>query len=170
MEARYAGVIPNDTVDCLQGICVSFWTQGCPHRCKGCHNPETWPRDKGYILPNNYIERVINLLEENGINRSLSILGGEPMTEYNIPIVLPLVKKVKEVRPGTTIYLWSGYTYEELFERPDAAEVLSYVDILVDGPFQLENRDITLTLRGSPNQRVIDVQKSIKEGKVKVIW
>lgn len=168
MEARYAGVMPNDTVDCLQGICVSFWTQGCPHHCMGCHNPETWSRDGGYILPENYIERVIELLGENGINRALSILGGEPMAEYNIPIILPLVRKVKEESPETTIYLWSGYTYEDLLERPDAADVLSYVDILIDGPFVLENRDITLPLRGSPNQRVVDVQRS-RRGKVEII-
>ena len=96
MYDRYAGIIANDIVDSDQGVCVSFWCQFCPHRCKSCHNPETWSKDGGKPLPDNYIEKVMNYIEENGIERNLSILGGEPLAECNREIILPLLKAVKK--------------------------------------------------------------------------
>ena len=169
MIMRYAGVRSNDTVDCLDGVCVSLWLQGCPHHCEGCHNPETWDVNGGYDLPSDYIDRILVLLRKNGIHRDLSILGGEPMTDGNLDIILPLLKRVKSVYPDTKIYLWSGYTYETLIKRPKAFQAISLDDVLIDGRFDLSHRDITLPLRGSPNQRVIDIPATLASGKV-VLW
>ena len=157
---RYAGIKENDIVD-GEGVCVSFWVQGCEHFCAGCHNPDTWDINGGLELPNTYIDDIIKLLSKNGIQRNLSILGGEPCLPINVSIVLPLLKKVHTEAKFSKIYLWSGYTFEELMGRDDTRELLQYVDVLVDGKFELAHRDITLKFRGSPNQRVIDVQKSL---------
>lgn len=162
---RYAGLKENDIVD-GEGVCVSFWLQGCCHMCNGCHNPDTWDLDGGLELPNTYIDDIIDLLSKNGIHRNLSILGGEPCLPSNVSIVLPLLKKVRTALHSVKIYLWSGYTYEQLLGRDDTKELLQYVDVLIDGKFELAHRDITLRFRGSPNQRVIDVQKSLSDGKV----
>lgn len=162
---RYAGLKENDIVD-GEGVCVSFWLQGCCHMCKGCHNPDTWDLSGGLELPNTYIDDIINLLSKNGIHRNLSILGGEPCLPSNVSIVLPLLKKVRTALHSVKIYLWSGYTYEQLLGRDDTKELLQYIDVLIDGKFELAHRDITLKFRGSPNQRVIDVKQSLQDNRV----
>lgn len=162
---RYAGLKENDIVD-GEGICVSFWVQGCCHMCNGCHNPDTWDLNGGLELSNTYIDDIIDLLSKNGIHRNLSILGGEPCLPNNVCIVLPLLKKVRTALNSVKIYLWSGYTYEQLLDRDDTKELLQYVDVLIDGKFELEHRDITLRFRGSPNQRVIDVKQSLQVNRV----
>lgn len=162
---RYAGLKENDIVD-GEGVCVSFWLQGCCHMCNGCHNPDTWDLNGGLELPNTYIDDIINLLSKNGIHRNLSILGGEPCLPSNVSIVLPLLKKVRTALNSVKIYLWSGYTYEQLLGRDDTKELLQYVDVLIDGKFELVHRDITLRFRGSPNQRVIDVKQSLQSNRV----
>lgn len=162
---RYAGIKENDIVD-GEGVCVSFWVQGCCHRCDGCHNPDTWDINGGLELPNTYIDDIIKLLSKNEIHRNLSILGGEPCLHSNVSIVLPLVKKVHTEANNVKIYLWSGYTYEQLLDRDDTKELLQYIDVLVDGKFELAHRDITLKFRGSPNQRVIDVKQSLQSNRV----
>lgn len=162
---KYAMIKPNDIVDGI-GICVSFWVQGCCHYCDGCHNKETWDRDGGIDLPPSYIEDIIQLLQKNGVKRNLSILGGEPLTEYNVHIVYMLVKMIKKALPDTKIFLWTGFTFEKLLHSKNSyiVSLIRLLDVLIDGKFELENRDITLWLRGSPNQRVIDVQASLKSG------
>lgn len=162
---RYAGLKENDIVD-GEGVCVSFWLQGCCHMCNGCHNPDTWDVNGGLELPNTYIDDIITLLSKNGIHRNLSILGGEPCLPSNVSIVLPLLKKVRTALHSVKIYLWSGYTYEQLLGRDDTKELLQYIDVLIDGKFELAHRDITLKFRGSPNQRVIDVKQSLQDNRV----
>lgn len=162
---RYAGIKENDIVD-GEGVCVSFWLQGCCHRCDGCHNPDTWDYGGGLELPNTYIDDIVKLLSKNGIHRNLSILGGEPCLPSNVSIVLPLLKKVRTALHSVKIYLWSGYTYEQLLGRDDTKELLQYIDVLIDGKFELAHRDITLKFRGSPNQRVIDVKQSLQSNGV----
>ena len=166
---KYSGLITNDTVDIDHGITVSFWVQGCPHHCEGCHNPQTWDFNGGYDLPEDYIDRIIKLINKNGIHRDLSILGGEPLCEENIDIVLPLVKKVKEVYPEIRIFVWTGGLFEDLKKNDRLLEVIKLTDILIDGEFQLAHRDITLPLRGSPNQRIIDVKKSLSTNSIVLI-
>ena len=160
---RIAGLLKNDLVDGL-GFCVSLWTQGCPHHCDGCHNPETWSFAGGIEVQINQLEREIDeALNANGVERNFSVLGGEPLCEENIEDVKYLVHKVRENNPDIKIFLWTGYTYEELMARnnPAIPLLLKDIDVLIDGKFDINNRDITLWLRGSPNQRVIDVQKTL---------
>lgn len=154
--------MPNDTVDTDKGICVSFWVSGCPHHCVGCHNPETWDKDYGYELPVDYIQRIERLLTKNGVKRNLSVLGGEPLCLENIAMVYDLLLYIKNDLPDTKIFVWTGGEYETLLAQFPG--IFKYIDVLIDGEFDITHRDITLPLRGSPNQRVIDVQKSLKLG------
>ncbi len=147
---RIADIKPNDVVD-GEGICVSVWLQGCPHHCKGCHNPETWNFDGGIEYEQDMlIFQIIKLLKKNNIKRDLSILGGEPLCPENREFTRSLAKAVKEEYNNIKIYCWTGYTLEQLDNQ-----YLEDIDILIDGPFVLENRDITLKFRGSPNQRIL---------------
>lgn len=153
---RYADIIYND-IAAGDGLCVSFYTQGCPHRCKGCHNPETWSYDGGKEFKPELINQIIDGLNAQGIDRSLCILGGEPLCPENLFLVALLIKNIKEQRPHTKIYIWTGYLYEDLKNSasPHMDFILNNTDVLIDGPFIEELRDITLPLRGSTNQRVL---------------
>ena len=160
---RYAGLDKNDIVN-GKGFNVSFWTQYCPHKCKGCHNPETWAKDGGTLIEyNQLLQEIIEAIKANGIIRNFSILGGEPLCEENIYLVNSLIKDIKKIYPNILIYCWTGYNFEEIKEK--YKETLENIDILIDGKFILEKRDVTLKLRGSSNQRLIDVKKSLKENK-----
>ena len=108
---KYAGIIKND-LSAAPGISVSFFTQGCPHHCKGCHNPETWDFNGGKEFTYDVLNEVIDALTANGVERSLSILGGEPLCEENTFLTLLLIKTVKERLPNTKIYIWTGYYYD----------------------------------------------------------
>ena len=121
---RIAGIIEDDIVDCDDGIAVSLWTVGCPHHCKGCHNQNLWDYGAGQDIP---IKTVINEIKEkinkNGIMRNFSVLGGEPLDPQNIKDVSEVLKEIRAVYPNIKIYLWTGYTFEELSEREDASVV-----------------------------------------------
>lgn len=161
---RIAGLKLNDCID-GEGISVSLWTQGCPHRCLGCHNPETWDFEGGYEdETNNLRGKIIKALTANGIKRNFSVLGGEPLCRENVEDVLTIISCVKVALPDTKIYLWTGYTYEYLMTLNNKYinDILSKIDVLIDGPFIQEQRDLSLHLRGSRNQRVIDL-KSMRE-------
>ena len=157
MKVRIAGIKPNDIVDGV-GICVSVWYQGCPHKCPGCHNPETWPENGGVEYSNeDLIKEVDSLITANGVDRNLSLLGGEPLAPYNIESALELLRAIKIKHPNIKVFLWTGYTYEELFEQFNnhlIGDILSLVDVLIEGRFILELRDISLKYRGSSNQRI----------------
>lgn len=166
--ARYAGFIKNDVVN-GNGVCVSFFVQGCPLHCKGCQNPEAQDFSGGYELPSNYKENIISAMTENGILRNFSLLGGEPLCEENLDLSLDVVKTVREAFGDTVeISVWSGYTYESLLAQDHSKinEILKNIDILIDGAFKMVLRDVTLKMRGSSNQRVIDVKKSLEKGDV----
>ena len=154
---RIAGIIEDDIVDCDDGFAVSLWTVGCPHHCKGCHNQNLWDYGAGQDIP---IKTVINEIKEkinkNGIMRNFSVLGGEPLDPQNIKDVLTVLKEIRAAYPNIKIYLWTGYTLEELQERKEFDEVLKYVDILIEGRF-VEELKQNLPLRGSSNQRVFKV-------------
>ena len=156
MRNKYAGIMDNDMVD-GEGICVSFWVQGCPIRCNGCHNPQTWLKDKGYDLPENYLDLIDEKLEANEIKRNFSLLGGEPFVDYNLDLSLSVMKHVKEKYPDRKTFCWTGYYLEDLLKRPEpeVKEILKYVDVLIDGPFEMGIRDVHLRLRGSANQRIL---------------
>ena len=153
---RFAGIIENDIVDSISGINVSFWCQGCLFHCPHCHNSQTWDLNGGQELPQNYKEIVLELLHKNGINRGLSILGGEPLLEQNRQIVSDLVDYIKDKSPSTIIYLWSGFTYKQLKKLKDSKinNIFSKIDYFIDGLYDESKRDTTLKLRGSSNQNV----------------
>ena len=157
---RYAGLDKND-FSAAPGVSVSFYTQGCPHRCVGCHNPETWDFDGGKEFTPQVLDEIVEALTANGINRSLCIMGGDPLCEANQFLTLLVISHVKEKLQNVPIYIWTGYTYENLLknETPHLKKILEMTDVLVDGPYVDELRDITLKMRGSSNQRIIELKK-----------
>jgi anaerobic ribonucleoside-triphosphate reductase activating protein len=159
---RYSGLIKND-ITAAPGICVSFFTQGCPHHCPGCHNPETWGFDGGKEFTNDTLKEIIESLTAQNIQRDLCIMGGEPLCEQNAFLTRLVIQEVKKHVPGAKIYIWSGYTYEELKAKanPHILDSLRLADVLIDGPYIEAERDITLEMRGSRNQRVIDLSEKI---------
>jgi anaerobic ribonucleoside-triphosphate reductase activating protein len=137
------------------GTRVSIWVQGCPFKCKGCFNQNTWDPNAGHVLG----EKVTKQLIELGNNPDIvgySILGGEPL--LNCKDMLQLVKTIKQVHPDKNIWMWTGNTFENL--NDEQLNVLQYVDVLVDGPFIEELKNPNLKFRGSSNQRIIDLKLS----------
>lgn len=157
---NYSGLILND-ITAAPGLCVTFFTQGCPHRCYNCHNPESWSFDGGIEFTSETLKNIINGLTAQGIQRNLCIMGGEPLCDENIFLTYLVTKEVKEKVPEAKIYIWTGYIYEDLLNRshPQVQSVLNIADVLIDGPYIDSERDITLEMRGSRNQRIIDLSK-----------
>ena len=153
---RYAGIIPND-LSAAPGVCVTFFTQGCPHHCPGCHNPETWDYEGGKEFEGNTIERIEQYLTANGVHRDLCIMGGEPLCPDNQFLTLLICNTVKDKLPDTKIYIWTGYTLEELNKDSNTriSQILEKTDAIIDGPYIAAERDITLPMRGSRNQRIL---------------
>ena len=153
---RIAKIKYNDTVD-GEGICVSLWTQGCSHHCEGCHNPETWDENGGYEISLEDLKKtIIEAIPANGIKRNFSVLGGEPFSPNNISNIAKILEEVRKVYPDIKIFVWTGYKLEQLLKLYDNMnKILSNIDILIDGPFIIKQRDITLKLRGSSNQRIL---------------
>ena len=153
---KYSGLIRNDLA-AAPGVSVSFFTQGCPHRCKGCHNPETWDFNGGKEFTPKVLEEIYEALGANGIKRSFCVMGGEPLCNENLFLTLLVIREVKKHFPQVKIYLWTGYYYEDLIKRnePHTNQILEYVDVLIDGPYIESKRDITLPLCGSSNQSII---------------
>lgn len=155
---RYADIKDNDCTNGI-GVCVSFWAQGCPHHCTGCHNPETWDFNGGRDADEDYIiSCILSALEANGVQRNLSLLGGEPLCPENANFIQLLIYRVKRAHPKAKIYCWSGYSLEQLQTRAEKEEDIKYIldniDVLAAGPFILAERDITLPLVGSKNQQI----------------
>lgn len=161
---KYAGINENDIADSNCGVCVSFWTQGCPHRCPGCHNPETWDFNGGLDLPEDYLEKISEGITANGLQRNLSILGGEPLCDENKELTNNIINFVTNKFKNIKVTIWTGYTLEDLISKKDSTleNILSKVYLLVDGPFIEEQRSLNIPLRGSKNQRLLyqeDVQR-----------
>ncbi len=156
------------------GVRVSVFVSGCNHKCKNCFNREAWDFNYGQEFTNKEIERVMKELENPYVS-GLSLLGGEPLEHCNQRGLIPLVKMVKEKYPEKDIWCYTGYTFDNdimnnMYKKwEETPELLSYVDVLVDGKYEEEKKDLTLKFRGSSNQRIIDVKKSI-EGKKAVLF
>lgn len=149
------------------GITMSLWTQGCPHHCKGCFNTETWDFNKGKKFTELDLKYIFDNINKNDIHRDLSILGGEPLCPQNIEGVINLCKEFKKIYPNKKIYIWTGYTLEEFNDTQKS--ILKYIDVIVDGKFIEEKRNLSLKLRGSENQRVINVKETLKNKKIILI-
>jgi len=170
---NYATIKPRDIANGI-GVRVSLFVSGCTHHCKNCFNKETWDFNYGENFTDETINEIINLLSPSYIN-GLSLLGGEPFEVQNQKELLKLLQLVKSAYPDKDIWCYTGYLFDTQLLRESRArcehtdELLSFIDILVDGPYIEEQKDISLQFRGSKNQRIIDVKKSLATGDV-VLW
>jgi anaerobic ribonucleoside-triphosphate reductase activating protein len=152
---KISGIIKNDVVNGI-GVCVSLFVQGCPHHCKGCFNPQTWSFSGGKEIEN-LTKTIIEAINANGVMRNFSILGGEPLCPENIPLVKNIIQEVRKKYPNIKIFLWTGYTLNQLDikNNKDLKYILLNINYLIDGPFIEEQKDYSLWLRGSRNQRIL---------------
>lgn len=134
------------------GLRVSLWLSGCDHKCKGCHNPETWNRKNGMPFTYDTYTYLVDKLT-TGAKRGLTITGGDPLAHYNYEEVLELVKNLKSDIPDLNIWVYTGYYYDELIDD-GKLEIFDYIDVLVDGRFEEELKDSALEWRGSSNQNI----------------
>lgn len=151
---NYLGILDCDITD-GEGVRVGLFLAGCSHHCKGCHNPESWNETAGKPFTEKTKDILFNLLKHDYID-GLTLSGGDPLYLNNQAGVTKLLKEFKEQFPNKTVWLYTGYLYEQVKDLP----LMKYVDVLVDGEFILEQRDTTLAFRGSPNQRIIDLKKN----------
>lgn len=159
---KYASI---KKLDCAngRGIGSSIFFSGCKHNCKGCFNKVAQDFNYGSEFDKEAEDLFLSYIQHPQVNH-VSILGGEPM-QQDSEVILKLLQRIK-AETGKEVWLWSGYTFEELFEMPDKMEILKYVDVLIDGKFELDKKDLKLLYRGSSNQRVIKIQETLKEGKI----
>lgn len=156
------------------GVRVSLFVSGCTRKCKDCFNREAWDFHYGQPFTQETIDRILEYLAPAYI-RGLTVLGGEPFEPQNQPGVLELLRQVQQKYPEKSIWAFSGYTLDghilakKLGPWEVTEELLSYLDVLVDGPFLAEEKDLTLRFRGSRNQRLIDVKKTLSTGQI-VLW
>ena len=160
---RLAADLTTDSIVDGPGLRAVIWTQGCPHNCPGCHNPETHSFNDGFVIDTSEIkDEIENLTEEEGITFS----GGDPMMQ--VEACIDIAKFAKQRR--LNIWCYTGFTFEELLEmsksKPSIIEFLKLIDVLVDGKFILREKSLNLKFRGSRNQRIIDVPRSLKTGKI----
>ena len=161
-----------------KGIRIVLWVSGCDHHCEGCHNPQSWDFNKGKPFTSETREKILKELE-NPYVWGVTISGGEPLHFNNITDVYNLCREIKEKYSNKTIWLYTGFTFEQLFipkgywttsdvniVRDLGNDILNYIDVLVDGQFIEEKRDLTLAFRGSSNQRIIDVKKTLEKNEI----
>jgi anaerobic ribonucleoside-triphosphate reductase activating protein len=173
----YYGALKKCDIANGEGVRVSLFVSGCRNCCKNCFNKDTWSFDYGEKFTDKVAEEIFQAFEENSVLRGLTILGGEPMEPENQVELLPLLREFKRRFPGKTVWLFTGNLYEELTGEPGShfkclpitSELLSYVDILIDGRFVEELKRLGLRFRGSSNQRIIDMNKTRKTGEIQ-IW
>ncbi len=154
------------------GVRVSLFVSGCTHKCKGCFNEVAWDFNYGSPFTEEVEDKVIEYLKPEHIE-GFTFLGGEPMDPRNQPAILPLARRIKQELPGKTIWCYTGYDFEKdilpWMESSDVTrELVPLFDVMVDGPYVEAQRNISLTFRGSENQRIIDVPRSLKEKRA--VW
>ena len=162
MKIRLAASLQPDSIVDGEGIRTVIWTQGCNHHCKGCHNPETWSFDSGYLIDvDSVIKEIDSLAGQDGITLS----GGDPF--YQVDACTLIAKHCKDKK--LNVWCYTGFLYEDLIKDTKMLELLKYIDVLVDGPFVLKERSLDLYFKGSSNQRIIDVPNSLKENKIVLV-
>lgn len=157
---RYHDITKDDMLN-GDGLRVVLWVAGCGHHCKGCQNPITWDPNGGIPFDEAAKRELFEQIEKDYIS-GVTFSGGDPMYTTNEPEITALAKEIKEKYPDKNIWLYTGYRWEEICSH----EIIDYIDVIVDGRFILEQRDVTLPWRGSPNQRVIDVNKTREKGTI----
>ena len=152
-----SGIVSDSIVD-GPGIRTTIFSQGCPHHCPGCHNPETWDFGCGTDVP---VESIVGIVKSNPLCRGVTFSGGEPFAQAAGFAKLAVLLKAE----GYEVASYSGYTFEDLLEGTEAQQQLhSNIDILIDGPFLISEKSLEIAFRGSRNQRILDVKKSLAEG------
>lgn len=146
------------------GVRVVIFFSGCNHHCRGCHNPESHDFNIGKPFTLEIQEQIAEYIRETPFISGVTLSGGDPM--YSAEDILPFLRELKKLSPASTIWVYSGFTYEEIVAEPSMRGLLDMCDVLVDGPFILEQRDVTLSYRGSRNQRIVDIQKSQETGQL----
>ena len=170
---NYATIKPRDIAN-GPGVRVSLFVSGCTHRCPGCFNEEAWDFDFGQPFDQSTIDEILALLQPDYV-QGLTLLGGEPFDPRNQPAIVELLRQIKTKYPNKSIWAFTGYLFDRdilpgrLGESTITREYLSYLDVLVDGPFIQARKNLTLRFRGSDNQRLIDVPASLSRGEV-VLW
>ncbi len=155
------------------GIRISLFVSGCTHHCKECFNPETWDFNYGKPFTQETIDLIIEYMKPEFIS-GLTLLGGDPFERQNQEPLIPLLKQVKSVYPDKTVWCFTGYDFERdivgrmMNEYPFTKELLSYIDVMVDGEFILEQKDLSLIFKGSANQKTIKVKESLESGTVQL--
>ena len=162
MQIRLAADLQPDSIVDGEGIRTVLWTQGCPHACKGCHNPQTHSFNDGVLVD---VEEVIEALSEIKHQDGLTLSGGDPVCQSEA--CYEISKAAHEM--GMNVWCYTGFTYETMLQNPKHRKLLEQIDVLVDGKFILEEKSYDLHFRGSRNQRIIDVQKSLKEERVVLV-
>lgn len=154
-----------DIDNCYWGMATSLWFNGCPHKCVGCYNAETWHIDDKLDRPNQeVINETLVALDEFGVKKDLTLLGGDPLAVFNLADLLEILAAIKEARPETRVLCWTGYTWKQL-QNSTHRSVLKYIDILIDGRYE-KDLHVEGHKFGSSNQKVIDVQESLAKGSV----
>ncbi len=154
---RYHNITKDDMLN-GDGLRVVLWVAGCTHCCKECHNPVTWDPDGGLLVDDKVKEELFEQLDKSYIS-GITFSGGDPLHAANRLDVRNLMEEIKRKYPNKTIWLYTGDSWEKILHYP----LLQYVDVLVDGEFKIEEKDVNLLWKGSKNQRVIDVQKTLKQ-------
>mgnify|MGYP006401170473 CR=1 FL=1 len=155
------------------GVRTVLWVSGCDVHCHNCHNPQTWDFNSGIPFTDDTMQEILYDLSKPYI-KGLTLSGGHPLDPHNAPKVLEIVKRVKmvfpnKVFPNEDIWIYTGYVWEDIIKDDTLKEILKRTDVLVDGAYIDELRDISLPFRGSSNQRIIDVQESLKQNQV-ILW
>ena len=170
---NYADIKQYDVANGI-GVRVSLFVSGCTHHCKECFNKEAWDFDYGKLFTDKEADDIISYLKPDYV-AGLSLLGGEPLEPVNQEGLLPLLRRVHNEYPNKTVWCYTGYLFDRDIlgrmcrESDVTKEILSYIDILVDGEFVLERKNLKVNFRGSDNQRIIDVKKSLETGEI-VHW
>lgn len=162
---RYAGIDEYEYVN-GQGVGVTLYMQGCVHHCKGCHNPETWDFEGGKDMDIIVMAQLFETLDDPNVKR-LTLSGGDPFNNADFANDIAFLFKMNH--PDKSLWIFTGYTYEDLVDDPKARSLLEKCDVLVDGEYIEELRDLSLAFRGSSNQRIIDVKKSLEASQI-VEW
>ncbi len=157
---RYHNITKDDMLN-GDGLRVVLWTAGCNHGCRGCQNPITWDPDGGLPFDEEARREIFEELEKSYVD-GITFSGGDPLHERNVDGVTELAEEIRQKYPDKTIWLYTGYLWEEI----SSLRIVRSLDVVVDGPFDLETRDVTLKWKGSPNQRVIDVPRTLQTGSV----
>ena len=162
MEIRLAADLQADSIVDGEGVRTVIWTQGCPHNCKGCHNPGTHDFNAGVLVD---VEEVIEALKEIKHQDGITLSGGDPVCQSEA--CYEISKAAHEM--GMNVWCYTGFTYEKMLQNPKHRKLLEQIDVLVDGKFVLEEKSYDLYFKGSRNQRIIDVQRSLLEEKVVLV-